>query len=175
MTETSSPLLAIELSPHRSLSRGGFIALMSVLIGFNLVAGIVFWSVGAWPVLGFMGVDVLLVWLAFKLNYTRARAKERLELDHQRLVVTRRDAWGRETRIELQPYWLRVELERDAGHPTQLLLSSHGKRHRIGSFLASDECDRLAAFLDDALRALREGRAMPAPPAHPKPSTSFIV
>ena len=72
------PLLELVLTPHRSLPRRGFAVLMAALVLFNLVAGLVFLVVGAWPVIGFLGLDVLLVWLAFRMNYARARQSERI-------------------------------------------------------------------------------------------------
>jgi uncharacterized membrane protein len=159
----AAPLQELTLTPHRSLPRSGFVALMAVLLAFNLVAGIVFLVVGAWPVIVFLGLDVLLVWLAFRLSYARARQAETLALYPDRLAIWRRDAWGREQRIDLQPYWLRVRVVRQNGAVARLLLTSHGERHVIGQFLAPEERERLAHHLDAMLRALREGRALPEP------------
>ena len=64
------------ITPNRSLDRVGFIVLMS-LVGFvSFVAGIVFFIAGAWPVVGFFGLDVALLYWAFKLNYAHAAAYE---------------------------------------------------------------------------------------------------
>jgi uncharacterized membrane protein len=169
------PLLEITLRPHRSLSRTGFMAVMAVLIAFNFVAGIVFLVVGAWPVIGFLGLDLLLVWGAFKLSYARGRASEHLELFADRLAIRRRDHWGRERRVELQPYWLQVVFDDRPGGAARLALRSHGRSHVIGAFLPGEERAQLAGYLRDALAALREGRAMPAPRPQPSPRTSFIV
>jgi uncharacterized membrane protein len=166
------PLLELVLTPHRSLPRHGFVALMAALIGFNFVAGIVFLAVGAWPVIGFLGLDVALVWLAFKLSYARARQSERLAFYRDRLSILRRDHWGREVSVDLQPYWLRVRVVRHQGEVTRLVLTSHGRRYAIGQFLAPDERERLALHIDEVLAALRDGRPLPAPPAHPQPAIS---
>ena len=64
------------LTPHRSLGPTGFLILMAVLGGVSFAAGIVFLLVGAWPVFGFFGLDVLLIYCAFRLNYRAARAYE---------------------------------------------------------------------------------------------------
>jgi uncharacterized membrane protein len=167
------PLLELVLTPHRSLPRHGFVALMAVLIGFNFVAGLVFLMVGAWPVIGFLGLDVLLVWLAFRLSYARARQSERLAFYRDRLSIRRRDHWGREETLDLQPYWLRVRVVRHQGTVTRLVLTSHGRRHAIGQFLAPDERERLALHIDEVLAAMREGKPLPAPPSHPQPAISF--
>jgi uncharacterized membrane protein len=169
------PLLELTLTPHRSLPRKGFAAMMAVLVGLNVVAGAVFLLVGAWPVIGFLGLDVLLVWLAFRLNYARARQVERLVFYRDRLAILRRDHWGREQALDLQPYWLRVRVVRHQGEVIRLLLASHGRRYAIGQFLAPDERERLALHIDDILAALRDGRPLPVPPAHPAPAMSLIA
>lgn len=169
------PLLELTLTPHRSLPRQGFVAMMTVLVGLNVVAGTVFLLVGAWPVIGFLGLDVLLVWFAFRLNYARARQVERLVFYRDRLAIRRRDHWGREQSLDLQPYWLRVRVVRHQGAVVRLLLASHGRRYAIGQFLAPDERERLALHIDDILDALRDGRPLPVPPSHPAPAMSLIA
>jgi uncharacterized membrane protein len=173
MEAPARPLAEVTLRPRRSLSRGGFVALMAVLIAFNFAAGIAFFLAGAWPVVGFMGLDVLLVWIAFRLSYGSARQSEHLALYPDRLELLRRDAWGRERRVALQAYWLRVELERAPSGIGRLLLRSHGRATQLGGFLPAGERAALAAWLAEALAALRERRAIPEF-AQPKPSTSFI-
>ncbi|MBL8702406.1 MAG: DUF2244 domain-containing protein [Alphaproteobacteria bacterium] len=175
MTETAAPLLELTLTPHRSLPRAGFLALMAALIAFNFVAGVIFLIAGAWPVVGFLGLDVLLVWIAFKLSYARARQSERLVFYRDRLTIRHRDHWGHERRVELQPYWLQVRVQRRNGEAQRLVLASHGKGHVIGSFLAADERERLAVHLREVLAALRQGRPLPAPPVHPAPTTSIVA
>lgn len=165
------PLLELTLTPHRSLPRAGFLALMAALVAFNFVAGLVFLVVGAWPVVGFLGLDVLLVWLAFRLSYARARQSERLAFYADRLRIEHRDPWGRVRHLELQPYWLQVRVQRLNGEARRLLLTSHGRSHVIGSFLAAEERERLASHLRDVLAALRDGRPIPAPP----PSVSILA
>lgn len=175
MTAAPPPLLELVLTPHRSLPRSGFVALMVALVAFNFVAGLVFLVVGAWPVIGFLGLDVLLVWLAFRLNYARARQSERLAFFPDRVRIDHRDHWGRERHVELQPYWLQVRVQRRNGAAQRLVLASHGRGHVVGSFLAVDERERLAAHLREVLVALREGRPLPPPPTDPAPSTSIVA
>src|SRR5476651_2433288 len=77
------------LAPHRSLPPAGFVALMAIVGGFSVVASIVFVWRGAWPVTGFFGLDVALVYLAFRLNYRSARRRERVRLVEDALTVER--------------------------------------------------------------------------------------
>ena len=83
------------LVPHRSLSPTGFLILMSLLGGVSFVAGMAFLLAGAWPVFGFFGLDVLVVYIAFKLNYRAGRRYETVEVDPAALTVTRVEPSGR--------------------------------------------------------------------------------
>ena len=59
------------LTPHRSLSRQGFLVVMTLVVAVNLVVGALFMAIGAWPVAGFAGLDVLIIWWAFRANFCR--------------------------------------------------------------------------------------------------------
>lgn len=159
-------LLDLVLRPHRSLSPAGFWAIMAGVAGFSFVAGIVFWSVGAWPVVGFLGLDVVLVYVAFKASYASSRAYERVRLSADSLLVERRSAAGRHESFALQPYWLRVEFDSDPDRPDSLQLRSHGRSFSIGSFLSPDERAEVAKLLDDALSQLRQTTLADLQPEH---------
>ena len=77
------------LAPNRSLPNIGFVALMGTLVAASFFAGIAFVSMGAWPVIGFFGLDVLLVYLAFRANYRGARLYETVRLTEDAVEVRR--------------------------------------------------------------------------------------
>src|SRR6516162_404121 len=77
------------LTPHRSLNRTGFFVLMAFLSVVSFGAGVVFLMLGAWPVVGFFGLDVLAVYWAFKVNFRRARASEEILVTPSELRVRR--------------------------------------------------------------------------------------
>ena len=143
------------LHPHRSLSRAGFIVLMMALGAISFTAGMVFLLAGAWPVVGFFGLDVALVYLAFRLNYRAGRLVERLRLTFEALEVERIVPSGRTSRWRFQPYWLRVVLEDRGEHHSRLALRSHGKELVIGAFLSPPERASLCAALTAALARCR--------------------
>lgn len=150
-------LLDVVVTPHRSLSPRGFTLLMILIGAVSFITGTLFVIAGAWPVMGFLGLDVALIWLAFRLNYRGARAREHLFLTRRSLTVRRFDARGRETTLTLQPYWLRVELD-GADQGAALRLASHGRAHVIGACLSPPE----RASLAEALRAaLARARVLP--------------
>jgi uncharacterized membrane protein len=145
------------LSPYRSLSRTGFIVLMSAIGLVGFVTGMAFLMIGAWPVLGFFGLDVALIWLAFKLNYRSGRQTETIEIDDGRLTLTRVDPWGRARVTELPATWIDVRLRESHDGRTAIALATHGREHFFGGFLTDDERRELAPVLRDALLTARGG------------------
>ncbi len=143
------------LAPHRSLPPKGFVAVMAVFGGISFVAGTVFVLRGAWPVMGFFGIDVALVYLAFRINYRSARRQERIRLAEDALTVERIDVRGARRSWRFQPYWLRVTLEEKADESNRLVISSHGRSLVLGSFLGAGERRSFAAKLQDALARWR--------------------
>lgn len=147
----------VVLTPYRSLSRAGFTALM-VFIGLvGFVAGVAFAMIGAWPVLGFFGLDVALIWLAFHLNYRSGRQMETVAIEDGLLTLTQTDPRGRAGRTDLAALWVDVRLREAADGRTTLALASHGREHRIAAFLTDDERRDLALLLQSALLEARGG------------------
>jgi|SRR5690625_210234 len=149
------------LTPHRSLSPRAFLLLMAGLALIGLWMGIGLISIGAWPAAGFILVEFLLIYLAFRINYRRARSFETLVLTPDNLELRRVDHHGRGECWNFQPYWLRVQLlPADAPDP-ELALTSHGRSMVIGRFLAPEERISLAAALNEALARARRHRSLP--------------
>jgi uncharacterized membrane protein len=152
---TSALLFDARLIQNRSLPRRGVMLLVACLgVGLATI-GFAFWSLGAWPVAGFCGLEVVLVWGAFELNNRAARAHETLRLEGDALVVTRVDARGRATVWRFAPGWVRVEVERPGEDDSRLVLASHGRRLVVGRFLTPDERLEVARALGDALARWR--------------------
>lgn len=145
------------LSPHRSLSRPGFIVLMACIGGVSFVAGIVFAMLGAWPVVGFFGLDVLLIWYAFHRNYRSGRMLETIDIADGRLTLTHVDVRGAHQRTELAAAWADVRLGRAENGRPRLALASHGREQEFGTFLTDEEKFELVPALRDALVAARGG------------------
>ncbi len=143
------------LHPHRSLPPQGFLILMLAIGSVSFVTGLVFLSMGAWPVFGFFGLDVLLVYVAFTLNYRAGRAYELVELDRDVLTVTRVSPRGERVTFDFNPYWVRVRLAERPDGRTKLKLSSHGRELELGLCLNDDERREFARVLDGALASAR--------------------
>jgi uncharacterized membrane protein len=150
------------LLPHRSLAPRGFHILMLVLGLVSLAVGIGFVSIGAWPVVGFFGLDVALVYVAFRLNYRSARRSETLRLAGDAFTVERVSVRGKRRMWRFQPFWLRVILEERADESNRLFVASHGRSLAIGDFLSPSARRELAATIREALLRWRNS---PAPTA----------
>lgn len=143
------------LFPNRSLPQMGFAVIMAIVIFVNFTFGLYFYSLGAWPVLGFCGLDVFLVWGAFRLSYRQGRLREHVRVTADDMWVARVLPSGHETRWRLQPFWTRVEFDLPTSHESQIRVSSKGGRLILGSFLSPDERRRFADALADALARAR--------------------
>jgi uncharacterized membrane protein len=129
-------IFSARLTPHRSLGRRGFLLLMAAIALLSFSTGLYFWSLGAWPILGFFGLDFLAIWIAFRLNYRAARTYEEVEVSRRVLVIRHVDPRGRMTELCFNPHWIRLELQLDDERQvTRLLVRSREALHPIGTFL----------------------------------------
>ncbi len=144
-------LFDARLHPHKSLSQAGFRVLMAVLAAAFLGVGAVFFLAGAWPVIGLCGLELVLVYLFFRLNFRDLRRYETIRLTDTELEVRRVAPDGSAERISFQPYWLKVTIETAPGRSSRLVLSSHGRTLDVGSFLAPEEREDLARAINNAL------------------------
>lgn len=141
-----------------SLSPRGFLLFMTALCVIGFTTGAVFAISGAWPVIGFFGLDVSLVYIAFRINYRRQRMYETLLLTEEALLVARVRPGRRTERWRFQPYWLRVAIDDAPRRVSALTLTSHGRTLEIGAFLTASEKLDVAKALSDALGRF-QGRA----------------
>lgn len=154
--DNAASLLNVVMYPHRSLSSSGFMVLMAALCGCSFIVGMVFFLSGAWPVVGFLGLDVLVVYVAFRMNYRAGRAYETITLTPATLEVTQVDPRGRSRRYRFQPYWLAVELDDPPRRASRLTLRSHGRSLEIARFLNAQEKAELARTLRQAIHQGRQ-------------------
>jgi len=131
---------------------------MGLIGGVSFITGVLFMLKGAWPVFGFLGLDVALVWFAFRRSYRAGRAEERLSIHDGDLVIRRVHPDGRQQVWRFPAYWARVDLAPHHSGDNELTIGSHGHRVTIASFLSPDERVDLAAALQDAIRDWRNHR-----------------
>jgi uncharacterized membrane protein len=153
-----TPIFSALITPHRSLGRFGFHLLIGLFGLVSFIAGLVFWIAGAWPVIGFFGLDVLLLYGAFRLNYRAAGAFEEVIVTAGELRVRNVTPRGRVREWRLNPLWVRLEkIEDEDFGVTQLLLVSRGQQLPVAQFLGPREKANFAKALTAALGEARRG------------------
>ena len=151
-------LFSALLTPHRSLNRTGFILVMAFLTVISFATGVAFLLMGAWPVFGFLGLDVLAIYIAFKINFRRARAREEISVTPSELRVRRISHRGHVMEWVLNPLWVQLEkVEHEEFGIEKLYLVSRGRSLSVGSFLGPDEKASFAKALRAALQDARRG------------------
>jgi uncharacterized membrane protein len=149
-------IFSATLVPHRSLGRRGFLLLMAVIAVLGFLTGAYFWSLGAWPVIGFAGLDILAVWLAFTLNYRASRTVQEIEVSRSALVVRTVRPSGRAQELRFNPRWVRLEVEafEDEG-VTRMAIRSRDHRVAVGAFLNPEDRTSFARAFGAALAEAR--------------------
>jgi uncharacterized membrane protein len=146
------------LTPQRSLGNTGFAVFMLALGGISFATGTVFLMAGAWPVFGFFGLDVLLVYWAFQVSYRRAKAYELVTVTPSELMVRQVSHHGRVREWTLNPLWVRLDRVTHGEFGIErLFLVSHGRRVPIAGFLGPQEKESFAHALAAALGEARRG------------------
>jgi uncharacterized membrane protein len=153
-----APIFEAVITPHRSLPNLGFLVLMMAVGMVSFIAGMFFLMLGAWPVFGFFGLDVLLIYWAFRINYARAAAYELVRVTPIELRVRKVSHRGRVREWVLNPLWVTLEkLSHEEYGVERLWLVSRGKQLPIGSFLGPDEKASFATALNKALGEAKRG------------------
>ncbi len=151
-------IFSARLSPHRSLTRRGVRILLSVFAAACLLTGIRFAILGAWPVLGFLGLDILLLYLAFRANFRAAPAYEHVRVTPLELQLARVSARGARAEWRFHPAWVQLERqEHEEFGVERLALVSRGRRVEIARFLGPDQKAEFADALSRALSIARRG------------------
>jgi uncharacterized membrane protein len=151
-------LFSALLTPHRSLNRTGFILVMAFLTVISFAAGMAFLLMGAWPVFGFFSLDALAIYIAFKINFRRARASEEISVTPSELRLRRTSHRGHVVEWVLNPLWVRLDqIAHEEFGIERLYLVSSGRRVSVGSFLGPEEKASFASALRAGLAAARRG------------------
>lgn len=140
------------LRPNRSLSLTAFRLMLIVVIVINVAVAAAFVAHGAYPVAGFLGLDVLALWLAFRINYRAAHAEERVRLAQSALHIERRDARGTIRHWVLNPIWAQV-----AEDGRGVAVRGGKGSMRLGTFLSPAEREEFATALREALFRAKRG------------------
>lgn len=151
------PVFAAELVPHRSLGRKGFRVVLALTGAVCIVYGIFFMVTGAWPIGLFLGLDFLALYIAFRLNYRAAKAREEVTVSRTSLSIRKFSPAGRMVEHRFNPFWARFRVKR---HDELGIVSMHvageGRVTDIGSFLNPDDRESFARAFRGALATVRQ-------------------
>ena len=160
MSEPGSILLDAVLRPAPPMPPRALAIVLGIVAAMNALFALYFVLHGAWPVMPFMGLDVVLLAWAFRAVSREAKREEHIVLTPSQLSIARRPPEGPADETILNPYWVRVQMEEPPEHGSQLTLWSHGKGIRIGTFLPPAERASFAAKLK---AALWKAKSQPSP------------
>ncbi len=157
-TSLDEPVFDAILYPHRSLGPRGFRNLLIMVGCFSTLLSIPFYLMGAWPVVGFLGIDVGLLYVMFKINYRGAKLQEHVFMTHARLLFSRIDPRGRRREWSFNPRWVRLQREEhEEFGVTRLALAQQGREIEIARFLGAHEKGEFADAFTQALHTARRG------------------
>ncbi|THD48715.1 MAG: DUF2244 domain-containing protein [Bradyrhizobium sp.] len=162
-----APLFAVRLSPRRSLTLAGARRVMVATFIASTLISLPFYLIGAWPIVSFLGLDVALLWLAFRASFRAARAYEDFRLTYLELQLARGSADGARREWRFNPAWVTLERAEDAAAAQRLALRSGGRRLEIAAFLGAHEKHAFGGALARALGEARRG-----PRFEPRPSNN---
>jgi uncharacterized membrane protein len=129
---------------------------MAILAVICASSSIVFFALGAWPVVGFFGLDILLIWLAFQLNYRSGRAVEEVAIWPHDLLVRKISPAGKVREHRFNPFWTRFRVDRhDEIGITGMFLSAQGREIDVGSFLNPLDRESFALAFGQALATVK--------------------
>lgn len=158
MQDADLPLFEIRMLANRSLSARGMRLLILLLTGASLLIGTLFWCLGAWPVPGFCGAEILVACLLLRRNARGGRASEVIILRPHVLLLSRTDRAGRTDEIRLFPFWLKVAVLDRPGTVLRVRLVGHGISEDVGGLLGEDARRKLARSLEAALEMCKNPR-----------------
>jgi uncharacterized membrane protein len=144
----SAPYFDLVLTPSRPLLPQHarlIVGAVGLVVGLGCLRAL---ALGAWPILPFAILDVVLLWWAFRQTYRSGAARESIRLDDDALVI---DRGGR--RVRLEPFWTRAELG-----DRRLCLAERGRRIVVGAFLPPDERREVHAVITAGLARWRDRR-----------------
>ena len=151
-------LFEARLVPHRSLTRNAFRIVIGLFALVSLVSGIPFVLIGAWPVAGFIGLDVVILYVAFRANFRAARAYEDILVTPLELMLAKVTPAGARLEWRFHPAWVRLDRQEHEEFGLQRLsLHSRGRSVEVARFLGPDEKASFASRLTEALFKARRG------------------
>jgi uncharacterized membrane protein len=155
---SDSPAFSAEIRPQRSASERGINVFILVLAPIFLAPGIGFALVDAWPVAGFLGLDLAVLYGALRFSLRAGRARERITIGGGRVRVTRTDPRGRAETWDAPLDAARIAPTGQPGVSGGVAIHVHGSAIAVGRWLDAEDRRHLS---DELLAAARGARASP--------------
>ena len=152
--DTETVLLAVTMTPGSINDLNVVRTILLLFAGLCLIVGIIFWLIGAGPVLPFMGIEVVLLYAAYRFGLNRTRISEKIALTERALTIQRTDRKGRRQSLSFEPYWLALKTIEEPGRLAKLMLTCKGQKTELGAFLAPSERLELSRLLETSLKRL---------------------
>jgi uncharacterized membrane protein len=149
------PLFEAELVPHRSLSPRGIYLVLGFLGTVSFSVTLLFWYLGAWPIAGFNGGEMLLAAALLRTHARSRRVRELLSLSEGGLRIVRYDINGGRSEVFLPAGWLNIDLVEKPGRVPGMFLTAPGQREEVARALGEPQKRDFAEALRGALHQLR--------------------
>lgn len=157
--DAAAPLFSAVITPHRSLAPSGARLVIVLCCLAAIVSSIPFIVLGAWPVAGFLGLDVLALAIAFKASFKSAKGFEEVVLTPIELLLRRVSHRGERTERRFNPLWTKLDREHDEDYGLMALaVVSRGERVVVASALSPHERESFADAFGEALARAKSGR-----------------
>lgn len=150
------PVFSAVITPHRSLGKNAFRLVMTLVCLATVVSSLPFIVLGAWPVAGFFGLDLLALYIAFRVNFRQAKAVEEVVVTRIEVLLRKVTHRGIATEWRFNPAWTKLERidDEDFGM-LGLSLVSRGQSVSIAQALSPAERESFATALTNALAEAR--------------------
>lgn len=158
MAGAERPVFEAILTPHRSMSRRGMFAVFGIMAAGSLLVTSLMWSLGAVPVIGFNGADLILAVTLYAINMRGGRASEVILLTDEALTITRTTAGGKKSVVRMSSGWLRVHVEERPGSNPVISVVNREARHIVAMALGNAERRDFATALKEAIHRMRSPR-----------------
>ena len=146
------------LSPNRSLSPRAFVIVMSIVGCVSFVAGLLFVSQGAFPVIGFFGLDALAIWFALRWNARQLKQETRIRVTAETIEMEHLVPGKAPKCASVPTTFARIDLAYPERAPSILSISHGAASWAIGSYLTGGERRSLAKALKAAIQRARAER-----------------
>ncbi|HEY2179507.1 MAG TPA: DUF2244 domain-containing protein [Caulobacteraceae bacterium] len=143
------------ITPHRSLSRRGFIVVIGVLTAINTTTAVLFFAMNASPVPIFLGLAVIALAAALVASQRAGRRRERIQVTASEVRVVVESPAGAQTVWISPTAFTRLARVGEEDSGLELRLSDRGLA--VGRALTRSERADFAAALELAIRRARQG------------------